>query len=135
MGLGQRAIKNHLPLLFAAYLVSPAGSSAETFRPSAPEASAQEVVAIEAPLVPIPPEAESADVTRFSYIVYGDTRGRRDGVELQYEHSLVIESMLSTITSLRDGPDPVRFVLHFDDIGQHAPAPQESPLLLGDPSR
>ena len=115
MGLGQRAIKNHLPLLFAAYLVSPGGSSAETFRLSAPKASGQEVVAIEAPLVPIPPEAESADVTRFSYIVYGDTRGRRDGVELQYEHSLVIESMLSTITSLRDGPDPVRFVLQSGD--------------------
>ena len=130
MGLEQRATKSHLPglvdlarmlrnlgpgaLLGTAYLAVPGGSSADVIRPSAPEASAQ-VVAIEAPLVPIPPEAESADVTRFSFIVYGDTRGRRDGVELQYEHSLVIESMLRTITSLREGPDPVRFVLQSGD--------------------
>ncbi len=130
MGLEQRATKSRLPgladlarmlrnlgpgaLLGTAYLAVPGGSSADVIRPSAPEASAQ-VVAIEAPLVPIPPEAESADVTRFSFIVYGDTRGRRDGVELQYEHSLVIESMLRTAARLREGPDPVRFVLQSGD--------------------
>ncbi len=107
--LGPRA------LVVTAYLAMPCGSSGQIASSSAPEASAQEVVAIEAPLFPLPPEAESADVTRFSFIVYGDTRGRRDGQDLQYEHSLVIESMLGTITSLSAGPDPVRFVLQSGD--------------------
>src|SRR5687767_11927487 len=49
---------------------------------------------------PLPPEDKSADVTRFSFIVYGDTRGRRDGTEVQYEHSLVVDSMLATIKRL-----------------------------------
>jgi len=107
--LGPRA------LVVTAYLAVPGGSSSQIVSSSAPEASAQEVVAIEPPLVPLPPEAESADVTRFSFIVYGDTRGRRDGQDLQYEHSLVIESMLGTVASLREGPDPVRFVLQSGD--------------------
>ena len=107
--LGPRA------LVVTAYLATPCGSSAQVGPPSAPGASAQEVVAIEAPLVPLPPEAESADVTRFSFIVYGDTRGRRDGEDVQYEHSLVIESMLRTVASLRAGPDAVRFVLQSGD--------------------
>ena len=107
--LGPRA------LVVTACLAIPGGSSGQIVPSSAPEASAQEVVAIEPPLVPLPPEAESADVTRFSFIVYGDTRGRRDGQDLQYEHSLVIESMLGTVASLRAGPDPVRFVLQSGD--------------------
>ena len=102
-------------LVVTAYFVIPGGSGAQIASPSAPGASAQEVVAIEAPLVPLPPEAESADVTRFSFIVYGDTRGRRDGENLQYEHSLIVESMLGTVASLRAGPDPVRFVLQSGD--------------------
>src|SRR5215469_3030136 len=58
---------------------------------------AERVSAIAAPATPLPPEAQSRDVTRFSFIVYGDTRGRRDGVALQYEHSLIIDSMLAQI--------------------------------------
>lgn len=73
------------------------------------------VVAIAAPRTPLPAEQASASVTRFSFLVYGDTRGRRDGTEVQYEHSLVVESMLRTITRLRNGPDPVRFVLQSGD--------------------
>ena len=83
--------------------------------PSDTGGPAQEVVAIEAPRFPLPAEAESADVIRFSFIVYGDTRGRRDGQDLQYEHSLVVESMLRTVSSLEAGPDPVRFVLQSGD--------------------
>ena len=109
-----RALGPHA-LVVTAYLAIPGGSSAQIVPPSAPESSAQEVVAIEAPLFPIPPEAESADVTRFSFIVYGDTRGRRDGEDPQYEHSLIVESMLRTVASLRAGPDPVRFVLQSGD--------------------
>ena len=106
-------------LVVMAYLAVPFGipdaSSAEIVPHPLPGASAQEVVAIEAPLVPLPPEAESADVTRFSFLVYGDTRGRRDGQDLQYEHSLVVQSMLRTAARLREGPDPVRFVLQSGD--------------------
>lgn len=73
------------------------------------------VTAIATPRTPIPAEAASASVTRFSFIAYGDTRGRRDGVAEQYEHSLVVESMLRTIKSMENGPDPVRFVLQSGD--------------------
>jgi 3',5'-cyclic AMP phosphodiesterase CpdA len=90
-------------------------SSDEVVAPSATGALAQEVVAIAAPRFPLPAEAESAGVTRFSFIVYGDTRGRRDGEDLQHEHSLVVESMLRTIGALEAGPDPVRFVLQSGD--------------------
>ena len=78
-------------------------------------APADTVVAIGRPRSPLPSEAASANVTRFSFIVYGDTRGRRDGVDPQYEHSLVVESMLRTINSLANGPDPVKFILQSGD--------------------
>jgi 3',5'-cyclic AMP phosphodiesterase CpdA len=77
--------------------------------------SRDSVVAILPPREPLPPEAASGQVTRFSFLVYGDTRGRRDGVDPQYEHSLIVESMLRTIAGLRSGPDPVRFVLQSGD--------------------
>ncbi|MCC6245303.1 MAG: metallophosphoesterase [Gemmatimonadaceae bacterium] len=82
---------------------------------AAQTADSMRVVAIKPPSNPLPAESASANVTRFSYIVYGDTRGRRDGVDPQYEHSLVVESMLRTITSLKNGPDPVRFVVQSGD--------------------
>jgi hypothetical protein len=73
------------------------------------------VLSIAKPRNPLPAEAASASATRFSFIAYGDTRGRRDGVTEQYEHSLVVESMLRTIKSMESGPDPVRFVLQSGD--------------------
>src|SRR5439155_2009516 len=73
--------------------------------------SAAAVTSILPPRTPLPAEAVSAGVTRFSFIAYGDTRGRDDGVSEQYEHSLVVRSMLQTIRSMQNGPDPVRFVL------------------------
>jgi 3',5'-cyclic AMP phosphodiesterase CpdA len=83
--------------------------------PTTPPSTTDSVVPIRAPGTPLPPEAASAGVTRFSFLVYGDTRGRRDGVAIQYEHSLVVESMLGTIASLAQGPDPVRFILQSGD--------------------
>ena len=73
------------------------------------------VLSIAKPRNPLPTEAASGNVTRFSFIAYGDTRGRRDGVSEQYEHSLVVESMLRTIKSMENGPEPVRFVLQSGD--------------------
>src|SRR5262245_3353243 len=64
---------------------------------------------------PLPTEAESADVTRFSFLVYGDTRGRRDGELVQHEHSLVVDGMLAAIKRLDDTQYPVRFVLQSGD--------------------
>jgi hypothetical protein len=77
---------------------------------------AQEPVRAIAPArTPLPPEDASANVTRFSFIAYGDTRGRRDGTEVQYEHSLIVDDMIRTIRRLATGPDPVRFVLQSGD--------------------
>ena len=73
------------------------------------------VIPIQPPHVSLPGESASAKETRFSFIVYGDTRGRHDGVEVQAEHQLVMESMVRTIVSMKNGPDPVRFVLQSGD--------------------
>jgi 3',5'-cyclic AMP phosphodiesterase CpdA len=73
------------------------------------------VRAITAPKNALPAEDASAAITRFSFIVYGDTRGRRDGVQEQYEHSLVIDSALATMKRLASTPFPVRFVLQTGD--------------------
>src|SRR5580765_176586 len=64
---------------------------------------------------PLPPEEASASVTKFSYIVYGDTRGRQDGVELQYEHGLVVSSMIAAIKRLENTEYPVRWVMQTGD--------------------
>ena len=96
-------------------LIAIAASSLGAQVPAARPDSAAPVVAILAARIPIPPEAASADVTRFSFIAYGDTRGRRDGVAEQYEHGLVVESMVQTIKSMAKGPSPIRFVLQSGD--------------------
>jgi hypothetical protein len=80
-----------------------------------PEPVAEQVRAIAPPRNPLPAEPASAGVTRFSFLVYGDTRGRRDGTAEQYEHSLVVDSMLATIERLAGGPTPVKFVLQTGD--------------------
>ena len=76
---------------------------------------AERVRAITPPATPLPPEAESRGVTKFSFFVYGDTRGRRDGIEVQYEHSLIVDSMLARIRQLSTTPYPVRFVIQSGD--------------------
>jgi hypothetical protein len=86
---------------------------AQTPQPQATPAEA--VRAIAPPRNPLPPEEKSAGITRFSFIVYGDTRGRRDGVQIQHEHSLVVDSMLAAAKQLEQTPYPVRFVLQSGD--------------------
>ncbi len=73
------------------------------------------VVAITPPKVPLPSEAATAAVTKFSFIAYGDTRGRHDGTQLQAEHMLVMEAMLGAIKDAAATPDPIRFVLQSGD--------------------
>ena len=82
--------------------------------PSAQTAQEQ-VRAISPPRNPLPEEAASQQVSRFSFLVYGDTRGRRDGAQEQYEHSLIVDSALATIKRLEKGQFPVRFVLQTGD--------------------
>jgi hypothetical protein len=94
-------------------LLGPA-SQAQAPRP-APTPTPEPVRAIARPLRPLPPEADSAAVTRFSFIVYGDTRGRRDGTEIQHEHSLVVDAQLAAIKRLEQTPFPVRFILQSGD--------------------
>lgn len=71
--------------------------------------------AIVAPRVPLPGESATAGVRRFSFIAYGDTRGRHDGTELQAEHKLVVESMIATIKRATTSADSIRFVLQSGD--------------------
>jgi hypothetical protein len=99
-------------LTTALALLSAVASQAQP-APSAPRGDV--VRAIAAPTHPLPQEAESARITRFSFIAYGDTRGRQDGVALQYEHSLVVDSMIETIRRLESTDYPVRFVLQSGD--------------------
>ena len=70
------------------------------------------------PRSPLPSEGATAGVTKFSFITYGDTRGRHDGEALQAEHTLVIESMLATIKSAA-AKDPIRFVVQSGDAVQN----------------
>ena len=70
---------------------------------------------IEPPDHPLPPEADSAGVTRFSFLAYGDTRGQADGLELQTAHTAVVDGMLAKIKSLASTPFPVRFVVSSGD--------------------
>jgi hypothetical protein len=80
-----------------------------------PAQAVESVRAITAARNPLPAESASAGVTRFSFIVYGDTRGRRDGTHEQYEHSLIVDSMVAAIKRLEGGQFPVRFVLQTGD--------------------
>lgn len=71
--------------------------------------------AISPPTTPLPPEATTAQVRKFSFIAYGDTRGGLDGIALQTNHSLVVSSMLATIAARRTSADAVAFVVQSGD--------------------
>jgi hypothetical protein len=81
----------------------------------APAQETERVNPIAPPATPLPPEAESRAVTQFSFFVYGDTRGLRDGVAIQYDHSLIVDQMIAQIKRLASTPYPVRFVLQSGD--------------------
>jgi hypothetical protein len=64
---------------------------------------------------PLPPESQSAGIGRFSFLVYGDTRSRVDGISIQPEHSMVVNGMIDAVKRLQSSPFPVRFVLSTGD--------------------
>ncbi len=106
-------LRGALPALFVCTTLALSQNlSAQT----AQTANANEPVrAIKAPRQPLPSEAESAGVTKFSFFVYGDTRGRRDGYELQAEHSMVVNAMVQHVKKLERSAYPVRFVIQSGD--------------------
>ncbi len=79
----------------------------------------ERVKAIAPPAAPMPSEEQSRGQTRFSFVLYGDTRGRQDGVALQDAHSLVLEGILGQIKKLEGTGAPVRFVLQTGDAVAH----------------
>lgn len=74
---------------------------------------------IEPPARPLPAEAESANVRRFSFFAYGDTRsgGLRpgDGDIIHPIHSAIVETMIAKSRELAATPFPVRFVIQSGD--------------------
>ena len=102
-------------LLFILCWLQPARAQQLASQPASAQEAPEQVRAITPPRNPLPAEAASAGVSRFSFIVYGDTRGRRDGTQEQYEHSLIVDSALVTIKRLEKGQFPVRFVLQTGD--------------------
>jgi hypothetical protein len=76
---------------------------------------------IDPPATPLPSEAASAGVTRFSFIAYGDTRSGGavdvpgDGQIVQVEHSRVVDRMIARIHESAPTPFPIRLVLQSGD--------------------
>ena len=77
---------------------------------------------IEPPASPLPAEAASASVTRFSFAGYGDTRSGTpqagvsgDGEVVHPEHTKVVDKMIAAATELKGTPFPLRFVLQSGD--------------------
>ena len=82
------------------------------------------VRAIEPPAQPLPAEANSARVTKFSFFAYGDTRSggppaagqpAPDGTVLNTRHAAVVDAMLATAQKLEATDFPVRFVVSSGD--------------------
>ncbi|HKF69090.1 MAG TPA: hypothetical protein VKB36_21245, partial [Vicinamibacterales bacterium] len=114
-----------LVLFAAALAIAGALSSLRAQQPPPqPQPDDVEVRPIAAPPRPLPPEPATADVARFSFIAYGDTRSKgpsssgeppEDGRVLQREHALVVDAMLKAASRLASTPFPVRFVVSSGD--------------------
>ena len=109
-------------LVAAALIIVPPGRCQN---PPAEQTAPETVRAIAAPRNPLPPEKDSSKITRFSFVVYGDTRGRRDGREIQYEHSLIVDSTLATIKQLSKTDYPIKFVLQTGDAVVNSRDPKQ----------
>ena len=88
-------------------------------QPAAPPLAFVPVKPIDPPGRPLPTETESASVTKFSFIAYGDTRsdyvGVGDGQIVNPRHDRLADVMLEKIEALRSTPFPVRFVVQSGD--------------------
>lgn len=98
---------------------APAGPPQATtpaLRPIGPLLEFEAVKPIEPPAHPLS-ESASAGVTRFSFVVYGDTRSGAtgDGSVVHPVHSALMDTMLTTIRARQHTDYPVRFVLQTGD--------------------
>lgn len=89
-----------------------------------------QVRAIEPPARPLPAEAASARVTKFSFFAYGDTRSQGparsgepapDGLVLQGPHGAVVDAMIATAQRLASTEFPARFVVSSGDAVLYGP--------------
>jgi len=105
---------------------------AATLHPIAQQGQPDDVPvrAIEAPAHPLPPEAATAGVTKFSFLAYGDTRSAgpsrageppEDGRELQRVHGEVVDAMIAAARGLAATAFPVRFVVNSGDAVLYGP--------------
>jgi hypothetical protein len=109
--------------LEACLVVAACGVAAAQQLPAPPPIPAWVAVKpIEPPATPLPSEAASASVTRFSFIGYGDTRSGTpqpgvsgDGEVVHPEHTRIVDRMLVAAAELNSTPFPVRFVLQSGD--------------------
>jgi hypothetical protein len=113
--------------LATAMLVSP---GAQQQAPPRPQPDDVAVRPIEPPARPLPPEAQTAAITRFSFIAYGDTRSAgpsrsgesaEDGRIVQRRHGLVVDAMIKTASRLAASRFPVRFVVSSGDAVLYGP--------------
>src|SRR5438309_2391181 len=73
---------------------------------------------IRPPDQPFPTEQDSAGITRFSFIAYGDSRcdcGNGGGPEIQIEHERVVDLAIAKAAALASTPYPARFVVQSGD--------------------
>ena len=87
--------------------------------PVAPPPAWAAVKPIDPPRTPLPPESESAPVTRFSFLAYGDTRsggGTPGDAEIANPHHMrVMDRMLEKVQELSTTAHPIRFVIQSGD--------------------
>src|SRR5436190_3893932 len=109
-------------VLQAAIIVAACGIALAQQVPAPPVPAWIAVKPIEPPATPLPSEAASANVTRFSFIGYGDTRSGTpqpgvsgDGEVVHPEHTKVVERMIASAKELAGTPFPVRLVLQSGD--------------------
>src|SRR5829696_4748730 len=79
------------------------------------EIDTTKVIAITPPRTPLPAEDATRNITKFSFIAYGDTRGAFDGSVIQTDHSLVVASMVRAIRARANTPDAIKFVVQSGD--------------------
>ena len=109
----------------ALILIVTVTGSAQQPAPPPPALTFVPIKAIEPPARPLPGESESANVTKFSFIGYGDTRSAGtpaggppvpgDGDIIHPIHSRIADAMIARIRALADTAFPVRFVLQSGD--------------------
>ena len=94
-----------------------------------PPAALPTIVAVRAitpPRTPLPPESETAGITKFSFIAYGDTRCDcrvEAPAEVETAHAEVVDAMIARIKARAGTADAIRFVLQSGDAvfrGQNA---------------